>query len=198
MNEGLTQIDVDYVVFDPYSEYKSVYATIVKDGVSENIPMSASNTHMIFTGLTPDTLYNVKFYYTTIDKETKESIITKFEEVNMRTKKPEYSVSVYKISGINKEVSYRLYLQDGYAIDKINMTYTYSCNEVEDEVTTISKKTVTKEITVTNSSKVINDSFSISGCDIVNNSVVRINIDSVSSGNKTTRIDSYATFKIGG
>ena len=199
VSEGLTQIDIDYVVFDPYNEYKSVYATIVRNGVSENIKMSDTDTHMILTGLSPDTAYNVKFYYTTVDKDTRETITTKFEEVTMRTKKPEYSVAVYKVSGINKTVSYKVYLQEGYSINKINMSCTFNYRDtIGEDVSEIKTKTLTKEINITGNNKTIMDSFSIDGYDIVNDSIVRINIDSVSSGDKVTRIDSYATFKIGG
>ena len=199
VNEGLTGIDIDYVVFDPYSEYKSVYATIVRNGISENINMSENDTHMVLTGLNPDTEYNVKFYYTTIDKETKETITTKFEEVNLRTKKPEYSVAVYRVSGISKSISYKVYLQNGYPIDKINVSYSFSYNDVDDEgEPTIKNKTLTREIAVSSGSKVVTDSFSIKDYDLVNNSIVRINVDSVSSGDKTIAINSYTTFKIGG
>ena len=197
INEGLTQIDIDYVVFDPYSEYKSVYATIVRNGVAENIKMSETDTHMVLTGLDPDTAYNVKFYYTTIDKDTKETVVTKFEEVTMRTKKPKYSLSVYKISGITKTVSYKIYLQEGYPINRLNMSYSFNYYDYDGDVPSIKSKTITKEVYVTGGN-VITDSFSIGDYNIVNNSLVKINIDSVSSGDKTTRIDSYTTFRIGG
>ena len=161
--------------------------------------MSENDTHMVLTGLNTDTEYNVKFYYTTIDKETKETITTKFEEVNLRTKKPEYSVAVYRVSGISKSISYKVYLQNGYPIDKINVSYSFSYNDVDDEgEPTIKNKTLTREIAVSSGSKVVTDSFSIKDYDLVNNSIVRINVDSVSSGDKTIAINSYTTFKIGG
>ena len=199
VSEGLTQIDIDYVVFDPYKEYKNVYATIVKNGVAENIELSPVNTHMIINGLSPDTTYNVKFYYTTIDKDTKETIITKFEEVNMKTKKPEYSVSVYKISGIKKTVTYKVYLEQGYEISKINMSYSFKHKVVDDNGNeTVRDEKLTKTIDVSAGDKVITDAFSISGYQLVSDSIMRINIDSVVGTGGTTRIDSYTTFRVGG
>ena len=199
ISEGLTQFDIDYVVFDPHNEYKSVYATIVKNGRAENIPMSRVDTHMVIDGLKPDTEYKIRFYYTTVDKETKETITTMFEEVTMKTKKPEYNVSVYKISGINKTVSYKVYLQDGYPINKINVTLSFKYREIdEDDNIIIKDKELTKEIDVNNNTKVITDSFSIRGYDIVSNSNMRININSVSSTDGTININSYTTFRIGG
>ena len=195
VSEGLTQIDIDYVVFDPYKEYKSVYATILRNGVSENIPLSPLDTHMIITNLSPDTTYNVKFYYTTIDKKTNETILTKFEEVNMHTKKPEYSVSVYKLSSIKKTVTYKLYLQQGYDISKINVSFTF---KYRDDEGNIQDEKLTRSIDVNPGDKVITDAFSISGYDLLTDSTMRINIDSVEGSAGTTNIDSYTTFRIGG
>lgn len=199
ISEGLTQLDIDYVVFDPHNEYKSVYATIVKNGRAENIPMSRVDTHMVIDGLKPDTEYKIRFYYTTVDKETQETITTMFEEVSMKTKKPVYNVSVYKISGINKTVSYKVYLQDGYPINKINVTLSFKYREIDEEDNVIIKdKELTKEIDVSNNTKVITDSFSIKGYDIVSNSIMKININSVTSTEGTININSYTTFRIGG
>ena len=202
ISEGLTQVDVDYVVFDPYSEYKSVYATIVKNGVAENIKMSATDTHMIFSGLNPDTAYNVKFYYTTIDKETKETVTTKFEEVTVRTKKPAYRVAINMISGIKKNITYKVYLQEGYNISKINMSFSFKYNDTdEDGNPVVRNKTLYKELIVNGGDKValdLSEGFSFSGYDIVPNSLARISVDSVVGSNGTIEIGSYFPFEIGG
>ena len=91
VSEGLTQIDVDYVVYDPYNEYKSVYAEVMKAGKLEVVYLSKTDTHIVFDNLVPDTEYSINFVYTTTDGETGEIVRNTFERLELRTKKPEYT-----------------------------------------------------------------------------------------------------------
>ena len=45
--EGMNQIDVDYVIYDPYNEYKSVYAEIVREDKVETVYLSKTDTHIL-------------------------------------------------------------------------------------------------------------------------------------------------------
>jgi len=98
--EGLNQIDVDYVIYDPYNEYGSVYVEVVSEGKVEVIYLSKVDTHVTLNNLKANTKYKLNFIYTTIavDEETgeEEYVPYTFEQFELSTKMPEYSISVYK------------------------------------------------------------------------------------------------------
>lgn len=195
-DEGLSQIDIDYVVYDPYNEYKSVYAEINKDGKIETVNMSKTDTHLIFSNLMPYHEYKIEFYYTTIDSDTKETIITKFESMVMKTKKPEYAIKIYKISSITNVMDYRVYLQEGYNINKIKITLSFDYYDIDNEVR---RANITKEYNVNDGDKVLKlaEFIDPERYNIVSNTLFRLNIDSVSNGNETIIINSYDTFRLG-
>lgn len=194
-DEGLSQIDIDYVVYDPYNEYKSVYAEITKDGKISTIEMNKIDTHMTFDSLVPDHEYKIEFYYTTIDSETKEEITTKFESLIMKTKKPEYAIEVYKISSITNMLDYKIYLQQGYKINSIKVTISFDYIDSDDDVR---RANITRDYSVTGTDKVLKISQFIdpSLYNIVNNTLFKLNIDSVTGTDGTIKIDSYDTFRL--
>ena len=70
--EGLTTIDVDYVIYDPYNEYKSVYVELISSGNVDIVYLSKTETHVTLKDLYANTDYKLNFVYTTsvIDEET--------------------------------------------------------------------------------------------------------------------------------
>ena len=64
--EGITSIDIDYVVYDPYDEYESVYV-LIDD--KYRVDLSKNDTHIILNEetigemLEPGQEYNLKFVY---------------------------------------------------------------------------------------------------------------------------------------
>ena len=196
-HEELTKIDIDYVVYDPYNEYKSIYAEIVKNGQIENVPISRSDNHMTFEGLIPDHEYNIKFYYTTVDSETNETIITKFEELVMNTKKPLYDIEIYKVSGITNKLSYKVYLQSGYSISKVNVTLSFKYRDNSGDEVVIRDASIKDTIDVNVGDRVVVGVIDISDYDIASDSLLKLNIDSVYGINGELLVNSYQTFRLG-
>ena len=190
---NMTQIDVDYVVYDPYNEYKSIYAEIRKDGTMETVPVVRTDTHMVFPGLTADTEYQINFYYTTIDEETEATVTTSFGELNIRTKKPQYSIQVYKISGITNMLYYKVYLQEGYEIDTVNVTLSFDCQacKVPGHVG------INRELSVSEGNTIIYDQISLADYSTERNIPMTLNINNVSGPNGKIDVNSYTTFRIG-
>ena len=54
------------------------------------------------------TEYNINFVYTTTDGETGEIVRNTFERLELRTKKPEYSIEIYKISSVSNTITYKV------------------------------------------------------------------------------------------
>lgn len=200
-DEGLNQIDIDYVVYDPYNEYKSVYAEINKDGKIETVEISKIDTHLIFSNLKPSHEYKIEFFYTTIDSETMETIITKFESLTMRTKKPEYAISIYKISNITNMLEYKVYLQQGYKVNSVKVTLSFDGMIKNGEETSEIQRIYLPEqtLTVQEGDRVLRASIYIdpSKYVVADNSLFRLNIDSVTGTDGTIKIDSYDTFRLG-
>lgn len=195
--EYLTKIDIDYVIFDPYSEYKSIYAEIVKDGTVVVVPLSRTDNHVTFDGLMPDHNYNIKFYYTTVNSETKEIEETLFEELNMKTLMPEYSIEVYKVSGITKKLYYKVYLQSGYTINNVytNLSFQYRDNSGEEPV--IRRANIADTLNVNSGDKVVSGSIDIGEYDIANDTLLELRIRGVNGPSGYLDINSYQTFRLG-
>ncbi len=190
---SMTQIDVDYVVYDPYNEYKSIYAEINKNGSVETVQIVRTDTHMVFEGLKADTGYKINFYYTTIDEETKETVTTSFGELNIRTKKPQYTIKVYKISGITNMLYYKVYLQEDYEIDTINVTLSFDCQacQVPGHVG------INRELAVSGGETIAYGQISLADYSTESNIPMTLTINSVSGPNGVMEVNSYTTFRIG-
>ena len=187
---SMTEIDVDYIVYDPYNEYKSIYAEIRKGDSVETIQIVRTDTHMVFDGLKADTDYTINFYYTTIDSKTEKTILTSFGELNIHTKKPQYNIVVYKISGITNRLYYKVYLQEDYEINNINVKLTVDCQECN-------FSGYTDTLLVDEGSTIAYGEISLSEYSFDKNTQMTLSIDSVNGPNGQIAIDSYTTFRIG-
>lgn len=203
--EDMNKIDIDYVVYDPYNEYKTVYAEISRadsSGVSQirTIDMPKIDTHLTFSDLQPDTKYNIEFYYTTVDKDTNEENTTMFEKIIVKTKKPVYAIEIYKINKVNNTLEYKVYLQSNYKISNVNVSLSFDGvdKNINDDVRRISLPTVT--LPVSEGDKVLRGTFSIdpNRYSVINNSLFKLNVDSVTGDNGTIIINSYDTFRLVG
>ena len=189
IQESLTQIDVDYVIYDPYNEYKSVYAEIIKPGKVDVVYLSKTDTHIVFEGLIPNTTYRINFVYTTEDSETKQIVINTFESVNLTTKMPVYSVSPYKISNVTNKLTYKVNLQEGYVINKVNVTLSFNYNNETVKLNS--------SVDVASGDKSVIGSFDITNYDIDKNTLLTLTIESVEGTNGTLNIGSVYTFRLG-
>ena len=185
-NEGLTTIDIDYVVYDPYNEYKTVFVEIEKPGEVEKIYLSKTDTHMVINNLRADTSYKLNFVYTTIDSETNQLKENKFEEINAKTKKPVYSGKIVKISSYLHKLYYSIDLQKDYPVSSVQAIVTYYYQEADEEGNLTNKmKEETVNIDVASGAQVVNGVIDTTGYDIVDVKNAKIVIKSVSGSNGT-------------
>lgn len=112
--EGLNQIDIDYVVYDPLNEYKSLYIEVIRKGKVDIVYLDKSNTHVTLSDLLPNTEYQLNFIYTTSNDSDY------FGQFNLKTKKPEYGIFAERISTVEKYLEYKVNLQEDFKITFIN------------------------------------------------------------------------------
>ncbi len=184
--EGMREIDINYVVYDPYNEYKDIYAEIDKEGTIERVEVVRTDTHMVFEGLKADTDYKINFYYTTIDSETNNEVKSSFGSLDMHTKKPQYGIVVTRVSGVTNKLYYKVYLQEDYPIDTMNVTL--SIDDVVIATDTISgiggsPSSIPREIYL--------------GDYEISNKQVTLEIIDVTGPDGAINVGSYTTFRLG-
>lgn len=192
--EGLNQIDVDYVIYDPYNEYKTVYVEVVSSGKVDVIYLSKNDTHITLNNLVANTNYKLNFVYTTIEKneETGQEKLVPytFEQFDLKTKMPEYSISIYKLSRVYNTLTYKVNLQSGFNISKVNVELLFDYEE---------------ETIILNSSVDVNDlnsdyvlgNFDMSNYSVNEDTLLKLKIKSVISGGVELPINSTYTFRFG-
>lgn len=202
--EGLTQIDVDYVVYDPYNEYKSVYVEVVGDGKVNVINLSKIDNHITLDNLSVNTNYKLNFVYTTVnvDAETGEEELVPytFEQFDLKTKMPEYSISVYKISKVYNTLTYKVNLQSGFNVENVNVNLSFEYDEVDLETMDIIKKkaSIDSSVNVTDvNTKSVLGTFDITGYDIDADALLKLTVRSVTSGGVVLPINTTYTFRFG-
>ena len=197
--ESLSQIDVDYVVYDPYNEYKSVYAEVIKSGKAEVIYLSKTDTHIVFDKLNANTEYKINFIYTTVNNETGEVIPTTFDSLTLKTRMPKYSISVYKVSNVDNKLTYRVYLQEGYSIDRVNVSLLFKDRIINAETgdVTLNDEQLTSSATVSGNVKYVDGTIELKNHVIDKDSLVTLRIDSVVTGGSELNIGSTYTFRLG-
>lgn len=195
--EGLTQIDFDYVIYDPYNEYKAVYVEVTRDNRIEKIELNKNETHLVVASLNPDSTYRFKFVYTTMIND--EEVNNTFDEMTLKTKLPNYSIGVQKISKVNNTLSYKVTLDENYLVDKVLVNMSFSYNYVDSDTMEVSKKNVSvnQYVDVSKGSKFVIGTFDIKDYDIDKDTLIRLNIDSVSTNGINLKIDKAYTFRFG-
>ena len=202
--EGLNQIDVDYVIYDPYDEYGSVYVEVVSQNKIEVVYLSKTDTHITLNNLLANTKYKLNFIYTTasVDEETGEQdyVPYTFEQFELSTKMPEYSISVYKISKVYNTLTYKVNLQSGYSISRVNVNMTFNYQDFDTETGEMIEKTASLDgyVDVSNtSSSYVLGNFDISEYDIDADTLLKLTVKSVVSGEFELPINSTYTFRFG-
>lgn len=112
---NINSISVDYVVYDPLNEYKSVYVEVentVNNQVS-TIYLSKTDTNINIGDLTPNVYYNLTFKYSYTD-ENKSLREYKFDEVGLYTQIPKMVLTATKIT--NNKLYYKISLDRNYTI----------------------------------------------------------------------------------
>lgn len=201
--EGITKIDIDYVIYDPYNEYKDVYVEVVKAGQIDVIHMSKIDTHITIDNLVPNTEYKLNFVYTTVKKNaetgTEELIPNTYESFELKTRMPEYMVSVYKVSKVNNTLTYKVDLQKDYSVSLVNVNLSFDYFEFNTENMQLVKKnaSIDSNVSIKNGDKSVYGTFDISNYDISSDTLIRLTVKSVVSGEFELPVNSSYTFRFG-
>ena len=200
--EGIAQIDVDYVIYDPYNEYKSVYLELssAELGVKEKVYLSKNDTHVTLGNLVPNSEYNLVFMTVSTNVDENGNEVTVFPEVEdfvLRTRALEYDMSIYKMSFSESKLMYKVKLQKDFDIDSVNVVVDIEyadapleCRNIEDSVT-VSADDLYRGY-------VFGD-VSVSGCKIDDNTLFNLKIVDVSrDGKKIAEIGKEFSYKLGG
>lgn len=115
ISSDISSISVDYVVYDPKNEYKSVYVELENSSTSQTntVYLSKTDTNIVINDLTPNVYYNLTFKYTYYD-ESKNLKEYTFDEVGLYTQIPQMVMSATKI--INNKLYYKISLDKHYTI----------------------------------------------------------------------------------
>ena len=145
VTSGINTISIDYVVYDPTSEYKSVYVTVknTATGTSNTVYLSKTDTNIVIRDLTPNVYYILTFKYTFNDanKNLKE---TTFDEVGLYTDIPLMTMSATKIT--SKKLYYKISLDSTYTITGGQVSL-YINDQYTGVNSSFSAKGATREIT---------------------------------------------------
>ena len=202
--EGLTTIDVDYVIYDPYNEYGSVYVEVVSSEKIDVVYLSKNDTHITLDNLLANTSYKLNFIYTILKENSetgeKEYIPNTFEQFDLKTKLPEYSISVYKISTVSNTLTYKVNLQSGFSISlvNVNLSFDYSTVNPETGEETIMTANLDGSVDVTDTSgNSVLGTFDISRYNIDADTILRLTVKSVMNGEREIPINASYTFRFG-
>ena len=114
VSPNIDSIGVDYVVYDPNNEYKSVYVEVENTVTSKvNIVyLSKTDTSIVIRNLVPNVYYNLTFKYSYNDKgKTRENTFDKF---GTYTEIPSMTLTALKV--VNNKVYYKISFDNNYTI----------------------------------------------------------------------------------
>ena len=115
VSSGIDTISIDYVVYDPNKEYKSVFIEVLNTYTSQTdlVYLSKTDTSMVIRDLTPNVFYNLTFKYTYNDEQGNLKEYT-FDEVGLYTKIPTIVINATKIS--NNKLYYKISMDNYYTV----------------------------------------------------------------------------------
>ena len=111
----INSISIDYVVYDPLNEYKSVYVE-VENTISNQVNtiyLSKTDTNINISDLSPNVYYNLTFKYSYYDEKKILKEYT-FDEVGLYTEIPKMILTATKIT--NNKLYYKISLDKNYTI----------------------------------------------------------------------------------
>lgn len=115
VTSDISSISVDYVVYDPLNEYKSVYVEVLNTLTSQTniVYLSKTDTNINISELTPNVYYYLTFKYSYYDENKNLKEYT-FDETGIYTEIPKMILSTTKI--INNKLYYKISLDSNYTI----------------------------------------------------------------------------------
>lgn len=138
-----SNINVDYVIYDPYKEYTSVYMEVRRDESNDvqTIHLNSNSTNYVISNdIFPNTLYNIIFKCTYIDPETNEEVRETIDDVSIITKLP--SVSLRVTSTSFGKITYQITTDNSYPITSGVLTVFVNGKEKVKDTISINGNTV--------------------------------------------------------
>jgi len=158
----------------------------------------------VLNNLNADTSYKLNFIYTsTVTNEetgTSEVVPYTFDQFELKTLKPKYSISINKISKVYNTLTYRVDLEKGFNISKVNVNLSFEYDEINADTSEVTKKNVSIDgsVDVTNiSSGYILGKFDITNYNINSDTLLKLTVKSVVASDVEIPINSFSTFRFG-
>lgn len=114
---GVSNINIDYVIYDPYSEYTAVYMEYRQSDSNDvkTIYLNSSETsYVISDGILPNTYYDVLFKCSYVDPETGEDVVETIDKKTVITKLPSLSIKVPSTSF--GKITYQITTDNSYVL----------------------------------------------------------------------------------
>ena len=144
----VNKIIIDYVIYDPYKEYTSVYMEVQKEDSDkvEVIYLNANNTRYELKDILPNTKYNLKFKY--MATEEGQTIIKEFSNTTISTQKPKLSL---KVTGTRVgEITYVITTDNSYKLTKADLVVT-----IIDSKTGETRKKTISDVSIDSKEKIV-------------------------------------------
>ena len=144
----VNKIIIDYVIYDPYKEYTSVYMEVQKEDSDkvEVIYLNANNTRYELKDILPNTKYNLKFKYTATEEG--QTIIKEFSNTTISTQKPKLSL---KVTGTRVgEITYVITTDNSYNLTKADLVVT-----IIDSKTGETRKKTISDVSIDSKEKIV-------------------------------------------
>ena len=111
---NITSISIDYVVYDPDNDYKSVYVEVenTNTGLTNVVYLSKTDTNIVINNLTPNVYYNLTFKYSYRENGTNKEKV--FDTFGTHTAVPQMYLTVTKV--VDNKIYYKINLNDSYNI----------------------------------------------------------------------------------
>lgn len=143
VTSSASKIDIDYVIYDPYKEYTSVYMEVKREGSNDidTIYLNSNATnYVISNNIVPNTTYEIMFKCTYIDPETALEVRETIDSVTVKTKIPSIGIKVTNTSF--GRITYQVTTDNSYSLTSALLIVLVGGDEYSREEITLNGNTV--------------------------------------------------------
>ena len=121
-----SSINIDYIVFDPNSEYQALFI-LIRDATGEyeqKYYLNKDSSSYVIRDLVPDNEYTLSFGYRLVSGS--EDVYE--DTVTIKTKVPSYSIDITKVT--RDTIYYTLNVDSNYAFERANISLYSDSNRI--------------------------------------------------------------------